>query len=162
MKRIIMSMLLAVAVSGLVFAQETVKPEQSKPNKPQLTEEQKARMQEHRELFNIRLQIIKEELKMSDEQFEKFAPIYREYTKTLRFNHVRAPRLDWPNASKKEINEMLKARFDNTINTAMVRKNYILIFEEVINPRQLAKLYKIEDKLNARAREEFKKRQNQQ
>ncbi len=159
MKRIIVSMLLAVAVTGFSFAQETVNSEQDKQSKPQLTEEQKAKMQEREELYNIRLQIIKEELKLTEQQFEQFAPVYRKYIKAVRFNHVRVPKLDWKNATKKEINEMLKARFDNTINTAMVRKNYILIFEEVIKPRQLVKLYKIEDKLHARARAEYNKRQ---
>ncbi len=158
----IMSMLLAVAVTGFSFAQETVNPEHDKQGKPQLTEEQKTKMQEHKELYNIRLQIIKEELKLSEQQFEKFAPVYREYTKAVRFNHVRVPRIDWKSATTQEINQLMKARFDNTINTAMVRKNYILIFEEVISPRQLMKLYRIENKLNARAREEYKKRQNQQ
>ena len=159
MKRIIMSMLLVVATLGVSFAQE---PAQEAPAKPQLTEEQKAKMQEHRELLNIRLQIIKEELNLSDVQFEKFVPVYREYSKTIQFNRVKVAKLDLAKASKYEINAMLKARLDNTINTAMVRKNYILIFEEVIGPRQLVKLYKIEDKLAARAREEYKKRQNNQ
>ena len=159
MKRVMMLMLLVVATLGVSFAQE---PAQEAPAKPQLTEEQKAKMQEHRELLNIRLQIIKEELNLSDVQFEKFAPVSREYNKTIQFNRIKVAKLDLAKASKHEINAMLKARLDNTINTAMVRKNYILIFEEVIGPRQLVKLYKIEDKLAARAREEYKKRQNNQ
>lgn len=155
MKRFIISMLCAVSVVGVALAQEPV----AAPQKAQMTEEQKAKMQEHRELFNIRLQIIKEELKLTDEQYEQFAPVYREYNKAMHFNRVKVAKIDWSKATKQEINTMLKARLDNTINAAMVRKNYILIFEEVIKPRQLVKLYKIEDALSARAREEYNKRQ---
>jgi hypothetical protein len=156
MKRFIISMLCAVSVVGVALAQE---PEAAAPQKAQMTEEQKAKMQEHRELFNIRLQIIKEELKLTDEQYEQFASVYREYHKAMHFNRVKVAKIDWSKATKQEINTMLKARLDNTINAAMVRKNYILLFEEVIKPRQLVKLYKIEDELSARAREEYNKRQ---
>ena len=162
MKRIIMSMLLVMAVVGISFAQEPTQPSAPAQGKPQLTEEQKAKMKEHRELLNIRLQIIKEELKLSEVQFEKFAPVYREYNKTKHFNHTLVRKLDWANASKKDINEFMRARLDNTINVAMVRKNYILIFEEVISPKQLMKLYKIEDELAVRAKAEYEKRQSNQ
>ena len=160
MKRIVMSMLLAVAVVGISFAQN-VQP-QAKPEKHQLTEEQKAKMKEQQELLNIRLQIIKGELKLTDVQFEKFAPVYREYNKVSRFCHVQSEKLDMANATKRDINAAIKARLDNTINMAMVRKTYILIFEEVITPKQLLKLYKIEDELIKQAREEYKNRQSKQ
>ena len=156
MKSIVMSMLLLVAVTGISFAQDL---EQSAPNKPQMSAEQKAKMQEKKELLDIRLQILKEELKLTDEQFDKFAPVYREYNRAKNFCHVKCEKVDMQSATKHEINNLMKARLDNTINMAMVRKNYILIFEEVIGPRQVMKLYKIEDDLIVRAREEYKKRQ---
>ena len=105
------------------------------------------------------MQILKEELKLTDEQFDKFAPVYREYNRAKNFCHVKCEKVDMQSATKQEINNLMKARLDNTINMAMVRKNYILIFEEVIGPRQVMKLYKIEDELIVRAREEYKKRQ---
>ena len=149
-------MLLLVAVTGFSFAQEAKQPA---PNKPQMSEEQRAKMEERKELLNIRLQILKDELKLTDEQFDKFAPVYREYNRAKNFCHVKCEKLDPQSATKQEINNLMKARLDNTINMAMVRKNYILIFEEVIGARQVMKLYKIEDDLIVRAREEYKKRQ---
>ena len=160
MKRIIMSMLLVVAVVGISFAQE-VQP-QAKPEKPQLTEEQKAKIQQQQELLTIRLQILKSELKLSDVQFEKFAPVYREYNKIAHFCHVQSKRLDMANATKRDINAVIKSRLDNTINLAMVRKTYILLFEEVITPKQVLKLYNVEDKIIKQAREEYKNRQSKQ
>ena len=160
MKRIMMSLLLAVAVVGMSFAQD-VQP-QAKPEEPQLTEEQKAKMAEQREILNIRLQIIKQELKLSDVQYEKFAPVYREYNKAKHFALVKREKIDWSKATKAEINAAIKSRLDNTINTAMVRKTYILIFEEVISPKQLMKLYKIEDELVSQARKEYEARQSKQ
>ena len=162
MKRVILLLLFVAATAGSSFAQEPVQTTQPVTEKPQSTEVQKAKMQEYKEMFKIRLQIIKEELKLSDEQFEKFSPVYREYHKIIQFNRVSLPKINLKEADSKEINQVLKARLDNTINTAMVRKNYILIFEEVITARQLMKLYKIEDKLAARAREEYKRRQSNQ
>ena len=156
MKSIVMSMLMLVAVTGISFAQDL---EQSAQNKPQMSAEQKAKMQEKKELLDIRLQILKEELKLTDEQFDKFAPVYREYNRAKNFCHVKCEKVDMQSATKQEINNLMKARLDNTINMAMVRKNYILIFEEVIGPKQVMKLYKIEDELIVRAREEYKKRQ---
>ncbi|MBO5813493.1 MAG: hypothetical protein J6R13_03135 [Alistipes sp.] len=158
MKRIMMLLLLTVAAVGVSLAQE-VQP-QTTPEKPQLTEEQKAKMQQRKEILDLRLQIIKEELKLTDEQFEKFTPVYLNYDKAIHFGNTKPTRLDWENATKKDINEFLKAQLDNTINKAMVRKSYILLFEDVITPKQLCKLYKIEDKLVTRARQEYKSRQN--
>lgn len=160
MKRIIMSMLLVVAVAGFTFAQEA-QPQQ-KPTRPQMTEEQKEKMKQQQELLNIRLQIIKDSLKLTDEQYEKFAPIYREYNKVAHFCHVQSEKLDMENATKREINAVLKTRLDNTINMAMVRKTYILRFEEAIAPRQLMKLYKLEDELIKKAREVYTSRQSKQ
>ena len=152
-----MSMLLAVAVAGISFAQEP----QANPAKTQPTEEQKAKMQERKEMFEIRTQIIKEELKLTDEQFEKFVPIYRSYGKAKNFNSVKHKRIDWATATKQEMNEALKARLDNTINTALVRKTFIPIFEEVITPQQVNQLYKIENTLTKKARQEYEKRKAQ-
>ena len=159
MKRVIMSMLLAVAVAGISFAQEP--QAQTKQTKPELTEEQKAKMQERKEMFEIRTQIIKEELKLTDEQFEKFVPIYRNYSRVKQFNAVKHKKIDWETATRQEMNDAIKANLDNVINTAMVRKSYILLFEEAISPRQVNKLYKIEKNLSKKAREEYKKRKAQ-
>ena len=159
MKRVIMSMLLMLAVTGISFAQEP--QAQPQPAKPELTEEQKAKMQERKEMFEIRTQIIKEELKLTDEQFEKFVPIYRSYGKAKNFNSVKHKRIDWATATKQEMNEALKARLDNTINTALVRKTFIPIFEEVITPQQVNQLYKIENTLTKKARQEYEKRKAQ-
>lgn len=159
MKRVIMSMLLMLAVTGISFAQE---PQvQTKPAKPELTEEQKAKIQERKEMFEIRTQIIKEELKLTDEQFEKFVPIYRNYCRVKQFNTVKHKKIDWETATKQEMNEVIKANLDNVINTAMVRKSYILLFEEAISPKQVSKLYKVENNLSKKAREEYKKRKAQ-
>ena len=160
MKRIMMFVLLAVAVVGVSFAQQT--DPQSKPQKPQLTEEQKAKLQERKEMLEIRMEIIKEELKMTDEQFEKFKPIYREYAKVKQFCLEKREKIDWEKATRAEINEAIKARLDNEINTARVRKNFILLFENAITARQVDKLYKVEGKLLKKAREEYNNRQSKQ
>lgn len=157
MKRIIISILLTVAVAGFSFAQE---PAQATQEKTKMTEEQKrAKMEQTKEVMNLRLQIIKEELSLSDEQFEKFSPIYHEYNRNINSSREKSPKIDIETASAKDINAKLRARFDNQVNTAVVRKTYIIIFEKVITPQQLYKLYSVEDKLIRQARKEYEKRQ---
>lgn len=151
MKRTIISMLLLFAATQLSFAQA----QQPKPeiDKDKIRTEQK-------ELMDAKLQIIKTELSLTDEQFDKFAPLYRQYTRNINFNRRRAGRIDVEKATKQEINDYLKNRLDNNINVGMVRKVYIQIFERVLTPQQVYKLYNIDNRLSRLAREELAKRRN--
>lgn len=150
MKRTIISMLLVFAAAQFAFAQQA----QPKP----ATDKEKARA-EQRAFMDAKLDIIKNQLELTGEQFEKFAPIYREYTRNINSNRRKTGKIDVATASKQEINEYLRNRIDNNINVGMVRKVYIQIFERVLTPQQLYKLYKIDDKLSRQARAELKKRQ---
>ena len=155
MKRVFMSILLIVAVAGIAFAQAP----QTQAENPTKIEGQGAQHAEKKELMDIRLQIIKTELELSDEVFVKFAPIYRQYYHNLNFNRTKSQKIDIETATRKDINDHLKARYDNQISMAMVHKTYIFIFERVLTPQQLYKLYSIDGKLTKMAREEYKKRQ---
>ncbi len=151
MKRIIMTMLLMMAVTSISFAQAPQKG-------PEATPEHKEKVSKFKEIMNLRLQIIKSELALSDEQFEKFAPIYRQYCHNIKFNSEPNKPIDIETASRKEINDFLRRRVDNNISMAMVRKSYILIFERVLTPQQVYKLYNVETKLIKQARVEYDKK----
>ncbi|HIW53016.1 MAG TPA: hypothetical protein H9919_06320 [Candidatus Alistipes excrementipullorum] len=151
MKRTIISTLL------LLFAATQLSLAQAPQPAPQPGKNKGA---EKKELMDAKLQIIKAELALTDEQFNKFAPIYRQYSRNIDFNRRRAGRINLETASKQEINEYLKNRIDNSINVGMVRKVYIQIFERVLTPQQVVKLYSMDNRLSRQAREELAKRRN--
>ena len=110
------------------------------------------------EFMEIKLAIIKDELGLSDKEFKQFEPIYRDYTRNLAANRHRVPKVDMETATKAQINNMLRRQIDNSINTGMVRKVYIQIFERVLTPQQLVKLYRTDNKIARKAREEMRRR----
>lgn len=114
---------------------------------------------ERLEMRNIVLGILRDELKMTDEQFEKFAPVYIEYRENIRAGQIRKPSMtDIDNATDDEINSLLSANLDNYIHISMVRKVYIPIFEKILTPKQVYGLYEIDNSLSKQARAELRKR----
>ena len=113
------------------------------------------------EMRKIVLQIIRNELKLTDEQFERFAPTYHEYRHNIRSGQTKVSCMsDLDNVSDAEINTMLTAKLDNYIHIAMVRKVDIPIFEKILTPRQIYILYNIDNKLAKQAHDELQRRKN--
>ena len=135
-----------------VFAQE----------KPKLTEEQKAEHKAKREqLMQTRLELLKTELTLTDEQMVKFEPVYREYRKEIhkvtaqnKDARIRKDQITNENALK-----VVAARLANQILTATVKQRYLLVFAEVITPLQVEKLYKVDEKVSREAGKIVKYRQ---
>ncbi len=48
--------------------------------------------------------------------------------------------------------KVVSARLTNTINTSAVKHKYLLVFAEVIEPLQIEKLYRIDDRIAKEAR----------
>jgi hypothetical protein len=46
----------------------------------------------------------------------------------------------------------MSIRLSNTINTASVKQKYLWIFAEIIEPLQIEKLYRIDDRIAKEAR----------
>ena len=103
--------------------------------------------------MNVRLQMLTDELKLSEAQATAFAPVYREYRKDIsrvadkRRANVKREELTNENALK-----VVAARLANTINTASVKQKYLWIFAEVIEPLQIEKLYRVDDRIAREAR----------
>ena len=96
---------------------------------------------------------------MTEEQVEQFAPTYFEYRQNIRTGQVKISEpADIETASDAEINSLLSANLDNYIHIAMVRKVYVPIFEKFLSPKQVYKLYSIDNSLAKRAKEELQKR----
>lgn len=145
MRRVLM-LLVAVAT---MFAQEAFAQD-----RPTATEEQKAAAKAKREqLMQTRLELLKEELQLSDEQLTKFDPVYRKFRQEIQ----RVTSMNKDARMKKELitNEnalkVVSARLANQVLTATVKQRYLMIFAEVIEPMQVMKLYRVDEKISREA-----------
>ncbi|MBR0393600.1 MAG: hypothetical protein IIX04_00655, partial [Alistipes sp.] len=83
----------------------------------------------------------------------KFEPVYREYRRTIKnvcdnkTARVKREELTNENALK-----VISARLYNQLNTASVKQKYLLVFAEIIEPLQIEKLYRVDDRLAKEAR----------
>ena len=127
-------------------------------DKPAQTEAQKAEAKARREqLMLTRLELLKTELELNDEQFAKFEPVYRrfrsEISKVTSMNReARTKRAE--NALK-----VLSARLSNTIMTSAVKQRYIYIFADVLEPLKVMTLYRVDDRISREAQKVMKYRQ---
>lgn len=146
---------LMVAVATM-FAQDAF------AQKPQLTDAEKAAREAKREqLMQTRLELLKTELTLTDEQMTKFEPVYREYRKEI--HKVTAQNKDTRIKKDQITNEnalkVVAARLANQILTATVKQRYLFTFAEVITPLQVEKLYKVDEKVSREAMKIMKYRQ---
>lgn len=133
-----------IAIATMIYQDATA--QNQKPSK----EEVKAHSEQ---LMQLRLQMLKEELSLSDEQMTAFEPVYRDYRKAVHRvvdnKGVRVKKEDMTNDNALKV---VSTRLSNTINTTSVKQKYLLIFAEVIEPLKIAKLYNIEDRIAREAR----------
>ena len=140
MKKIFV-VLVAVAT---MFAQENSK----------LTEEQRSEQKAKREqLMLTRLELLKAELALTDEQFAKFDPVYRKYRMEVqRVTSVnRDARMKKSEITNENALRVVSARLANQILTATVKQNYLFIFAEVLEPLKVMKLYSVDEKVSREA-----------
>lgn len=155
-KRMKKIFVLLVAIAAM-FAQDLFAQ-----TKSPLTEEQKAAAKAKREqLMLTRLELLKTELQLTDEQMAKFDPVYRGYRQEIG----RATAMNKDARMKKELitNEnalrVVSARVANDILTSTIKQRYIMLFAEVIEPLQVMKLYRVEEKISREANKIMKYRQ---
>ena len=147
---------LLVAVATM-FAQDVFAQE-----KQPLTEEQKVEQKAKREqLMQTRLELLKTELTLTDEQMVKFDPVYREYRKEIGrvTSSNKEARLKKDQITNENALKVVAARLANQILTATVKQRYLLIFAEVITPLQIEKLYKVDERVSREANKIVKYRQ---
>lgn len=142
MKKMIYVVLFAVLAT---FAQDVM----AQPKKGAANDELKAKSEA---LMNTRLQMIKDELQLTDEQNAAFEPVYREYRKVLGRVSDKGARVKKEDLTNENVLKVMSIRLSNTINTASVKQKYLWIFAEIIEPLQIEKLYRIDDRIAKEAR----------
>ena len=145
---------LLVAVATM-FAQDAFAQQ-----KPQMTEAQRAEAKAKREqLMQLRVDMLRDELKLTPEQVAKFDPIYRNYRKEIQRMRNRDANVKREDLTNENALKVISARLSNTITSTTVKQRYLLIFAEVIEPLQIEKLYRVDDRIAREARNIVKYRE---
>ena len=142
MKKMIYVVLFAIMA---FFAQDV----NAQPQKDVSKDEAKAKSEA---LMNTRLEMIKDELQLTDAQFAAFEPVYREYRKAVGRVSDMGARVRKEDLTSDNVLKVMSIRLSNTINTASVKQKYLWIFAEIIEPMQIEKLYRIDDRVAKEAR----------
>lgn len=131
-------------------------------NKPQVTEEQKVAAKAKREqLMLTRLELLKTELQLNDEQLAKFEPVYRRYRGEIQrvTGANKEARMKKDQITNENALLVVSARLANDVLTTTVKQRYVMLFAEVIEPLQLMKLYKVDEKISREAHKVMKARE---
>lgn len=131
-------------------------------NKPQVTEEQKAAAKAKREqLMLTRLELLKTELQLNDEQMQKFEPVYRRYRGEIQrvTGANKEARMKKDQITNENALLVVSARLANDVLTTTVKQRYIMLFADVIEPLQVMKLYKVDEKISREAHKVMKARE---
>lgn len=139
MKKIIFVAFFAVA--SLFVADVTAQEQPAKGNKV-----------DGEKLMTTRLEMLKNELEMTDAQYVAFEPLYREYRKALGRVSDKGARVKREELNNDNVLKVISIRLSNTINTASVKQKYLWAFAEIIEPMQIEKLYRIDDRISKEAR----------
>ena len=150
----IFALLVAIAT---MFAQDAFAQQ-----KPQTTDAQKAAAKAKREqLMQTRLELLKAELQLNDEQLAKFEPVYRRYRGEIQ--RVTGPNKEARMRKDQITNEnalkVVSAQLANNILTSTVKQRYLLLFADVIEPLQIMKLYRVDEKISREAHKVMKYRE---
>jgi hypothetical protein len=148
---------LMVAIAAM-FMQDAFAQEKSP-----LTEEQRSEAKQRREqLMQTRLELLKAELGLDDEQFAKFEPVYRRYrqeiSKVTSMN--REARTKKAEITNDNALRVMSARLSNTIMTSAVKQRYLYLFADVIEPLKIMTLYRVDDRISREAQKVLKYRQS--
>lgn len=129
------------AVASLFVADVTAQEQPAKGNKV-----------DGEKLMTTRLEMLKNELEMTDAQYVAFEPLYREYRKALGRVSDKGARVKREELNNDNVLKVMSIRLSNTINTASVKQKYLWAFAEIIEPMQIEKLYRIDDRISKEAR----------
>lgn len=100
---------------------------------------------------NRRIEALKEALEMSDEQAEKFAPIYMQYQREIR-NIQKDLKMVMDSYKDEEITEkvaaqLVMAQLNADADVISCKKEYLRVFKSYLTPSQISKIFLVEKRL---------------
>ena len=153
---------LMVAIAA-IFAQDAMAQEAVAQDNSTLTGPQRSEAKERREqLMQTRLEMLKAELQLTDEQYAKFEPVYRRYRQEIQkvTSMNREARTKKAEITNDNALRVMSARLSNTIMTSAVKQRYLYLFADVIEPMQVMTLYRVDDRISREAQKMMKYRQS--
>ncbi|MBR2032964.1 MAG: hypothetical protein IKA04_12275 [Alistipes sp.] len=144
---------LLVAVATLFAQNLFAQPTDGADQKPSVKEKRE-------QLMQTRLELLKTELNLTDEQLAKFDPVYRKFRQEIQ----RVTSMNKEARIKKDLItndnalKVVSSRLANQILTATVKQRYLMVFAEVIEPLQVMKLYRVDEKISREANKIMKSR----
>lgn len=123
--------------------------------------DQKPGVKEKREqLMQTRLELLKTELNLTDEQLAKFDPVYRKFRQEIQCvtSMNKEARIKKDLITNDNALKVVSSRLANQILTATVKQRYLMVFAEVIEPLQVMKLYRVDEKISREANKIMKSR----
>ena len=135
---------IVITITAMMFVQDVFA--QAKPQ----SDADKAKKEQ---LMQTRLDMLKTELNLTDEQFAKFEPVYRAYRKEMsRVVDNKTVRVKKDELTNDNALKVINARLSNNINASSLKQRYLFSFAEVIEPLQIEKLYRIDERIAKEAR----------
>lgn len=97
-------------------------------------------------LFDSKVKTMTDELSLTQSQLPKFIPIYQSYNKDMRAAYGKPPRHVEASTSA-EAASQINARLNSSIRAITVQKKYINNLSKVLNPEQLTKFLRVENRI---------------
>ena len=121
------------------------------------SEAEKADMKARKEqIMQTRLQMLADELDLTEAQKSAFEPIYRKYRSEIQRVTTRDAHVKKENITNDNALMVLSARLSNQITAASVKQRYLHVFNAVIEPLKIMKLYRIDERISREARKVVK------
>ena len=119
---------------------------------PKLTKEQIA------EIEDARIKAFQQELGLSEEQVNQFAPIYRRYSAEVveAMQASRERKIKKPASNSEALSEVNR-RIDVRIKYLNLQKKYMEEFSKILSPEQTMKVLAVEERLNNKMKHHKKK-----
>lgn len=138
-------MSIVITIMAVLFVQNVF----AQPQKTQ-SEAEKAKREQ---IMQTRINMLKDELKLTDAQAAKFEPVYREYRKEMsRVADNKLARTKKEDLTNENALKVVAARLSKDINASSLKQRYLYIFAEVLEPLQIEKLYRVDERIAKEAR----------
>lgn len=113
-------------------------------------------------IVQAKLRELKANLKLNQNVFDQFKPVYLRYEKEvsgLDFRKMaRLLRVDADSLSTEEADQIIVSQFESAKSLIALREKYYKEFRHVLSPQQIIKLYQTEAELRKKVMQELKKR----
>ena len=101
----------------------------------------------HQKFFDAKIREFVYQLELTDAQKAAFIPIYKRYDDELMASRGEHQKPQQPAQTSAEAAERLKANLNNQKKTIDIRLKYVDEFATVLEPRQLRRLFKVEQEM---------------